>query len=257
MAFESIVYNGAPALCLTSDAGGRIVVLQRGAHLISWQDARGVERLYLSPLSPLAGPAAVRGGVPVIFPQFGTLGVVGRHGFARTTEWQCVGHDAQSIEMALTHTADAHAAWPHDCECRLTFTLRENALEMRLNVRNTGTSVLQFTAALHTYWALDSEASHIEGLHANGAPWALAGFQDEMIFEAPATLRIRTPDGVLHTQTQGFRDLVVWNPGPNHGLGDLPVDGHLHYACVEAAQLTPVVLAPGAVWTGTQHCDCA
>jgi glucose-6-phosphate 1-epimerase len=253
MSFEPIVCDGAPAFRLTTTDGASIVVLQRGAHLISWCDAAGNERLYCSPISPLVGPAAVRGGVPVIFPQFGTLGVVGRHGFARTAEWKCVGHGPHSIEMALVHTAQEHAAWPHDCECRLLFTLGTNALEMAFSVRNTGASALSFTAALHTYWALASEDSYIDGLHTDGSRWPLAGFQDEMIFDAPASLQIQTPRGVLHTQTHGFRDLVVWNPGANHGLGDLPADGYRDYACVEAAQLTPVKLESGGIWRGSQH----
>src|SRR5205085_926570 len=54
----------------------------------------------------------------------------------------------------------------------------------------------------------------------------------------------------------GFRDVVVWNPGahPPAPLPGLPPDGYRQFVCVEAAVIEhPVPLAPGALWRGAQR----
>ena len=63
------LFDGQPAVHLRSPAGAQATVLLHGAHVVSWIPALGEEQLYLSPTSALGGTAAVRGGVPVIFPQ--------------------------------------------------------------------------------------------------------------------------------------------------------------------------------------------
>jgi glucose-6-phosphate 1-epimerase len=73
---------------LASADGARVRVLPYGAQVVSWRPAPGApggagERLYLSARSGYRVGAAVRGGVPVIFPQFADSGPFGRHGFAR------------------------------------------------------------------------------------------------------------------------------------------------------------------------------
>ena len=127
MHVQSLMAEGAPAVQLQGPAGDTVTVLLRGAQVISWVDAGGVERLYRSPLSPLVGPQAVRGGVPVIFPQFNERGPIMRHGFARTRVWEWVPTDGTSVEPQLIfrmqHVAHETPLWPHDCACTLTVAL--------------------------------------------------------------------------------------------------------------------------------------
>lgn len=44
------------------------------------------EHLFLSSLATLDGPKATRGGIPIVFPQFGP-GLLPQHGFARVSLW--------------------------------------------------------------------------------------------------------------------------------------------------------------------------
>ncbi len=48
--------------------GESIEILLYGATIISWKDAQGAEKLWLSEKAKLDGSKAVRGGVPVVFP---------------------------------------------------------------------------------------------------------------------------------------------------------------------------------------------
>ena len=86
---EEISVAGQPAFCLRNAVGDQVVVLQHGAQILSWMTADGVERLYCTSRLP-SEPKPVRGGVPVIFPQFNQRGpdfTLPRHGFARQLPW--------------------------------------------------------------------------------------------------------------------------------------------------------------------------
>ncbi len=48
--------------------GESVEVLLYGATVLSWKDARGAEKLWLSEGAVLDGRKPVRGGVPVVFP---------------------------------------------------------------------------------------------------------------------------------------------------------------------------------------------
>jgi glucose-6-phosphate 1-epimerase len=48
--------------------GESVEVLLYGATVISWKDASGDEKLWLSEAAQLDGTKAVRGGIPVVFP---------------------------------------------------------------------------------------------------------------------------------------------------------------------------------------------
>ena len=80
---------------LTSTDGAQAIVTLYGAHLVSWKSMDGKERLFCSTRSSLDGSRAIRGGVPVIFPQFAERGSGMRHGFARVCPWRLVGSGTQ------------------------------------------------------------------------------------------------------------------------------------------------------------------
>jgi glucose-6-phosphate 1-epimerase len=51
--------------------GESVEVLLYGATVISWKDAAGDEKLWLSEAAKLDGSKAVRGGIPIVFPVSG------------------------------------------------------------------------------------------------------------------------------------------------------------------------------------------
>lgn len=54
--------------------------------MLSWTPSTE-ERLHLSPAACLDGTHPIRGGIPVVFPQFGLWGLGRKHGFARNLRW--------------------------------------------------------------------------------------------------------------------------------------------------------------------------
>lgn len=265
---------GQPAMWLRAPDGAEATVLLHGAQLVSWIPAGDQERLYLSPQA-VAGPGqAVRGGIPVIFPQFSQRGPLPRHGLARDRAWQWVeGATRGGAAIGVLRLADdeaTRAIWPHRFEVELSFSLSGLQLDVELAVTNTGDTPFDFTAALHTYLRVDDvRRARLGGLYGvryvdslSGAeqhqemdPFSFAGEIDRIYFDAAAPLSLASAMGRTTITQDGFADAVVWNPGPAKAaaLSDLPDDDWLRFLCVEAAVIgTPITLAPGQDWVARQ-----
>eukprot|EP00758_Cryptobia_borreli_P002774 Tbor_TRINITY_DN3277_c0_g1::TRINITY_DN3277_c0_g1_i1::g.23677::m.23677/K01792/E5.1.3.15; glucose-6-phosphate 1-epimerase len=68
--------------------GSTATVHSQGAHVTSWKTNKGKERLFLSPSCIYKDGVALRGGVPIIFPQFSDYGNSKKtHGVARNNQW--------------------------------------------------------------------------------------------------------------------------------------------------------------------------
>lgn len=260
--------------CLTRTlpSGARLVVGRFGGQVLSWQGPDGRERLYLSPLST-GTDKPVRGGVPVCFPQFSGRGPLAKHGFARTCWWTEVeSHDPATLHLRLADDEATRRLWPHRFRLDLRTRLADDALEIMLDVANTDDTPWSFTAALHTYLAVDAVSRvRVEGLHRltyedtlrGGTPGhateeapALDQGIDRIYAQPPGPVRVVDGQRVLAISQQSFEDVVVWNPGASGGaaINDLPGADLPRFLCVEAAQVfAPVTLAPGALWSGAQR----
>ncbi|PXW93861.1 glucose-6-phosphate 1-epimerase [Sphaerotilus hippei] len=269
-----IEFDGQPAVHLRAPGGAQATVLLHGGHVVSWIPAGGEEQLYLSPATAYGEGSAVRGGVPVIFPQFNNRGPLPKHGFARNRGWTLQqatvrGEHAFAV-LRLVDDEASRALWPHPFELELTVSVDAGRLEMEMAVVNTGDTVMSFQAALHTYLATaDVRRAQLEGLLDQNyhdavldqprQQWidvvSITQELDRIYWNAPPALTLREAGRRLSIRSSQFEDVVVWNPGPEKcaQLKDMPADGWLGMLCVEAAQIgVPVVLAPGQEWTGMQ-----
>lgn len=263
-----------PNVTLRLPAGDEAVIALHGAQVLSWRTADGTERLYLSPKAVFDGKTAIRGGVPVCFPQFNDRGPLPKHGFARNLPWQPAGEAASAqearVSLQLRDSLATRTLWPAAFEATLEAVLTPGALRVGLQVRNTGSEALSFTVALHTYLRVEDAAqARLQGL-AGAAYWDAVdgdhrtqteqtpsfGGEVDRVYRAPAAQAAGLRLGPLAIRQSGsFADTVVWNPGPVRGaaIGDLPPHGWRQMLCVEAAQAEePVVLAAGASWHGWQ-----
>ncbi|HSW08188.1 D-hexose-6-phosphate mutarotase [Aquabacterium sp.] len=271
---EPVQVLGQPAMRLRAPDGAQATVLLHGAHIVSWIPAGDVERLYLSPQAVAGEGQAVRGGIPVIFPQFEKRGPLPRHGFARNRAWQWVegvtrgGHVIGVLRLGDDEAT--RALWPHRFEAELSLSLSGLRLDVELAVTNTGDSTIAFTTALHTYLRCDDvRRARLGGLYGlryldslSGQeqrheidPQSFVGEIDRIYFDTTGPLSLSTAMGRMSIETEGFADAVVWNPGPDKAksLADLPDDDWLRMLCVEAACIGhPVRVAPGEEWSGRQ-----
>ncbi len=156
MGVESIQFKGQPAVRLRSADGAQAVVLLHGAHIVSWTTPDGVERMFLSERAHYGNGESVRGGVPVVFPQFNQRGPLPRHGFVRSREWTTGAADQRERRCARRVRAGRRrrrprALWPHPFALELTVRIAGPRMDIELDVQNTGDAPFSFMAALHTY----------------------------------------------------------------------------------------------------------
>jgi glucose-6-phosphate 1-epimerase len=251
-------FGQLPAVLLRAPDGAEATVTLYGAHLVSWKDAGGRERLFCSARSALDGSRAIRGGVPVIFPQFGERGSGMRHGFARVSNWRPgasgVKDGAAFARFALAPSDLAPqlaADWPHAFALELFVSVRGGELEMTLDVRNKGAEAFPFAAALHTYHLVDDVAQvRIGGV--GNEMLAIDGKLDEVYEDVGPTISLESGADWLILEQEGFTDAVVWNPGAADAaaLADMEDEEYRRFVCIEPALLGPLTLEPGAKWRG-------
>lgn len=272
MSATTMQFGQLPALQLRAPDGAEATITLYGAHLVSWKTAPSPdavaapglnaaatqERLFLSTLSALDGGRAIRGGVPVIFPQFAERGNGMRHGFARVSTWRVLESGEQDgaafavLGLNAGDLSPAHAgAWPHAFALTLRVSVQAQTLDLALEVRNTGTAAFPFAAALHTYYLVeDVEGVRIDGVQTETL--AITDKLDQMFERIGGQVTFDTGADKLTLQQTGFQDAVVWNPGAADAaaLADMEDEEYRRFVCIEPALLTPQVLEPGGSWRG-------
>ncbi len=263
--------NSENTLTLINPSGASARIAYHGAQVISWADVSGRERFYLSSRAQFGPGQSIRGGIPVIFPQFAT-GPLPKHGFLRTRRWSLVAHTGTTAAFRITDDAQTRALWPYAFIAELSVNLAE-MLTVSLTITNSGDSPFSFTAALHNYFAVtDVQLAAVQGLSglvyvdktsANTrcveelAELRISGETDRIYTTGPRQVAISSAVGSSSTVigADGFGDWVVWNPWreASASFADMGSEDYLQMLCVEAARISnPVALAPGAVWCGTQ-----
>ena len=267
---------GFNPIVLTSVDGSTAAVCPYGAHVISWKPAGRSERLFLSASSEFKEGKAIRGGIPIIFPQFDKLGPLQKHGFARMLRWDAMptvcSSSGISVSFVLNDSESTRQIWPYRFRAEVRISVGGNRLTVDLSVKNTGSEPFSFTAALHTYCRVDNiQAATVEGLSGiryhdtrqtpwiegveGGAEIRFAGEYDRNYYAAPRAVLLRCPAYTTRIEAEGFPDLVLWNPGPvlSAELKDMEPDGYQRFVCIEAAAIEkPVNISPGEHWHGSQ-----
>jgi glucose-6-phosphate 1-epimerase len=253
-----------------------------GAHVTSWKD-NGKELLFLSSKAILDGSKAIRGGIPVCFPQFAGQGPLPNHGFARTSTWTVATDKSSpasgeggsvSVTFALETSEATRKLWPHSFATELSVTLAPSSLQIDWAVHNRNQSeAFPFTCALHTYFAVHDitslgvhslsglryidKLSDQKVLEQKEARLTFQGEVDRLYVQAPDVLTISqsSPDStkpqLLRVTKQNLPDAVLWNPwvGTGGRMGDLGANQYAEMVCLEPASAAePVVLLAGRTW---------
>ena len=252
--------------------GGHYAVLDPGAHVLAWTPPGQLPVLWVSPLATFEPGIAVRGGVPVVFPWFGT-GVTGdrrpSHGFARTALWrrsQVTDDLLSGGGLVVRHTLET----PDSPRAELVSEFTPARLTVSLVVTNTGSGDVTYEEALHTYLAVrDVNRISVEGLagcpyfdKVIGGPNVEPGTvrfdgETDRIYEHTGEVVVDDPGRgrqILVTKT-GSANTVVWNPGPSLGARIADVGSKWRkFVCVEAANVgaSAITLAPGDSHTLSQ-----
>lgn len=278
--------NGLDKVVLREINGSTAEVYLYGGHVTSWKNEHGEELLFVSSKSIFKPPKAIRGGIPICFPQFSNIGPLEAHGFARNRVW-AIDTDPPPfpsnttnrvfVDLLLKPTEDDLRSWPHSFEYRLRVTLGPAGdLMLTSRIRNTNIDgkAFTFTFAYHTYFSVsDISEVRVEGLETldyldnmkNRERYTEQG--DAITFESEIDrIYLSTPSKIAildHEKKRtfvirkdGLPDAVVWNPWDKKAkaMADFGDDEYKHMLCVEAAAIEkPVTLKPGEEWKVRQE----
>lgn len=264
--------GGLPKIRITNRAAEAEIYLH-GAQVTSWKPEGAEEVIFLSQESRWESGRAIRGGIPVCFPWFRAKAddpQAPAHGFVRTKAWQfdsIATEENGAVTVACSTESDASTRrwWPHDFRLVHRITLGRS-MRLELIASNTGSSVLRFEEALHTYFRVgQAQNVRIDGLDgvayldntdANrekvqaGALVMTAPTDNAYLKTARAVALV---DPVLRrrirTEKENSATTIVWNPwqAGAASLSDLGADEWRQMVCVEASNIlgSAISLAPG------------
>jgi len=159
-------------------SGSRFDVHDMGATVLSFipSSSSGRECLFVSRDAILDGSKAIRGGIPLVFPQFGPLPDTSmpQHGFLRNNLWTFLERFEEDESAGMTYTlqlqdvktARGTEQWnPEttelDCSCRYTIKVDATKLTTTLSITNTSeTTAFPFQTLQHTYLKVEDHAAY-------------------------------------------------------------------------------------------------
>ncbi|KAG2699412.1 hypothetical protein I3760_07G192200 [Carya illinoinensis] len=231
-------------------------------------------------------PKAIRGGIPICFPQFSNLGSLEQHEFARNRLWAIdtdpppfptTTSSKTFVDLILKPSEDDLKIWPHSFEFRLRVALGPGGdLLLTSRIRNTSTDgkPFTFTFAYHTYFSVsDISEVRVEGLETldyldnlqnrerfteQGDAITFESEVDKIYLSTPTKIAILDHEKkrTFVLRKDGLPDAVVWNPWDKKAkaMADFGDDEYKHMLCVEAAAVEkPITLKPGEEWKGRQE----
>jgi len=269
--------GGLPKATLLSAKGLKAEVYLFGATITSLKSPDFGELLYLSPKADFSGTKPLRGGIPLVFPQFSGLGPLPAHGFARTSIWtpkqSCLLENGEvQLTLSLSSAGSSAALWPYQFEAELEITLG-SALKTTMRITNRGNPEFSFHNAFHTYFAVgDITAVQITPLGGltyldntnKRAPnpekrdiVSFSGETDRVYVRTPSSVVIRDEKlrRSITIEKSNLPDCVVWNPGAERcqAIKDLPPDAFKSFVCAEPANaVDAITLAGGQQWECAQ-----
>lgn len=274
---------GQPIVRINHGSGSVCEVYLYGATVTKFVSASGRDVLWVSSTAKLDGTKPIRGGIPLVFPQFGQpIKEMPQHGFARNSTWTVSECADSSVTLTLDSGTATHEAWPHPYRLELLVTLCAESLMTKLIVNNTGDAPFEFMDLQHTYFNigdisqtsvsgfqgsrfLDKTSSDPEKMNDDArqiadvdqfvdrvyVPMADQPLKDPLTIISPLGNLLVHKSAVSKSKSgtcELLVDIVMWNPWAEkaQGMGDFDDEGYKCMLCVEPGLVSCFQsLAPG------------
>ena len=253
-----------------SNALGDARVALQGAHLFHYQRKGDKPLLWLSERSLFQDGKAIRGGIPICWPWFGSHPKhthLPQHGFARTSLFELLASRelddcATELVLQLQDTEATRKLWDHSFNLQVLITVGRT-LAIALCMKNKDETPLTISSALHTYFAVSDIGNvRVEGLvgldyfdnltgqtNRQSDDVTINSEFDRVYQGVVSPLVLHDRERVVQIQPEGSGSAVVWNPWQEKSdtMSDMTSDGYKTMCCVETANARQDarVIAPG------------
>ncbi|XP_063938573.1 putative glucose-6-phosphate 1-epimerase isoform X2 [Daucus carota subsp. sativus] len=229
--------NGTDQVLLQTNRGASAQVSLHGGQVLSWKNERGEELLFTSSKAIFKPPTAVRGGIPICFPQFGNRGALEQNGFARNKIWvfdesppplqPSDSNGKAYVDLLFKPSEEDLKAWPHS------------------EVRVEGVETLDY---------LDNLCNK-ERFTEQGDALTFESEVDRVYLSSGSVIAVfdHEKKRTFVIRKEGLPDVVVWNPWEKKAkaIVDLGDEEYKQMLCVDGAAVEkPIALRPGEEWTG-------
>ncbi|KAI5707491.1 hypothetical protein M8J77_003722 [Diaphorina citri] len=249
-----------------------------GATVVSWR-VNNQEQLFVSKSAVFDGKRPIRGGIPIVFPQFGAWAFGPQHGFARNITWtvekppeKLQSGDVEVI-FSLMDNEYTRCMWNYPFRLTYRLILREKELHFNIGVYNPSNDLaFNFNLLLHTYLKVpDVRRCQVNGLY--GCHYIDKVLDNQLFRETRETVSVSSLTDRIYQNTcqehvvtnvvsgrkmrlqkYNFPDTVIWNPwDTGRDMKDFGDDEYPNMICVEAGHVTsPVLLHPGTTFEASQ-----
>ncbi len=244
-------------------------VYLHGAHVTRFQKNGEPPLLFMSDESLFAPDKAIRGGVPICFPWFGSREGLPAHGFARVTAWELVKtvvlpDGSVRVGLRLSQNAGGANAFRGTVEFTVT---AGNTLAMELQVTNPLSEPLGFEECLHAYFSVgdinDVSITGLKNAHyldktddnarklETGDAIKIISETDRVYLDTTSAVEIHDAKlrRIIRVEKAGSASTVVWNPwiAKSKAMADFGDDEFRRMVCVEAGNVgqNQITLGPG------------
>ncbi|KAK2975257.1 hypothetical protein RJ640_028009, partial [Escallonia rubra] len=274
--------DGSNRIVLYEPTGSTAEVLLHGGQVVSWKNERREEMLFMTNKAVLKPNKAIRGGIPICFPQFANFGSLEQHGFARNKLWSLdndplplpPANSQSTVDLILRSTEEDLKTWPHRFELRIRISVSASKLTLIPRVRNIDNKSFSFMFALRNYFSVsDVSEVRVEGLETldyfdnlmrreryteQADAITFDGEIDRVYLSTPTKIAIidHEKKRTFVLRKEGMPDAAVWNPWDKKAkaLPDLGDEDYKTMLCVDSAAIeTALVLKPCEEWKGRQE----
>jgi len=246
--------NGFEYIEVSNVVSSAKIALQ-GAHIFEYKHS-GETLIWLSEASDFEYGKAIRGGVPLCWPRFGSIDkTLPQHGFARTEMFEFVSSteiDEETTELTfrLKENSNTLKIWNYKFVLELKIILGQT-LTMELTTTNVDTESYMITQALHSYFPVShiSEAK-VVGLDSKPYVDAIDGktklqhgaivFNAEVnrvYQEVKGAILLVDKNRTIEVKNSGSNSVVVWNPAQEHchNMSAFNDDSYETFVCIESS----------------------
>lgn len=237
-----------------------LISLQGGQVLQFFSKTQNKPLLWLSELAKFETGKAIRGGIPLCFPWFGTHPTdanVHAHGFARNSLWSVVkieehevGH---GVVLGLSDSLETRKYWDYAFKLQVHIHCGET-LKLEFKLTNLDPKPFDFSFAWHSYFPAQTQFAQVLGLQGTEYIDQLdhntlkkqedlkVSFDAELdrIYLNTAGQCVIQQDAHDQIQIQSTaKSTVVWNPWIEKAkrLNDVKDDAWQDFICVECGQI--------------------